>query len=58
MDANDEVQPDETLDSVQPDRRQFVKGLVATTAFAVPFIASYDLAGIGSASAQVSNNVR
>jgi hypothetical protein len=48
---------DEMLADVRPDRRAFVKRVVAVTAFAAPMIASYDLQSLSPsvAEAAVSN---
>jgi hypothetical protein len=40
---------------VHPDRRAFVKGIVAVTAFSAPMIASYDLESLSSSVAFASN---
>jgi hypothetical protein len=53
MDENFE---DEPLSEVQPDRRAFVKGIVATTAFAAPFVASYDLQSLSDSVAHAAAN--
>jgi len=47
----DEHVDNEALSEVRPDRRAFVKRVIGVTAFAAPFIASYDLSTL-SASAQ------
>jgi hypothetical protein len=49
---------DEVLSEVGPDRRAFVKRVVAVTAFAVPMVASYDLASLSPsvAAAQMVSN--
>lgn len=52
----DENHDDETLADVQPDRRGFIKGIVATTAFAAPFVASYDLQSLSSSVAHAQGN--
>jgi hypothetical protein len=44
MDEN--PQSDDVLSEVGPDRRGFVKRVVAVTAFAAPVIASYDLGAL------------
>lgn len=48
---------DDILDDVQPNRRTFVKRVVAVTAFATPMVASYDLQSLSPsvAEAQTSN---
>jgi hypothetical protein len=48
---------DEILDDVHPNRRTFVKRVVAVTAFATPMVASYDLQSLSPsvAEAQTSN---
>ena len=55
----DEDGDNEILSDVHPNRRVFVKRVVGATAFAVPFIASYDLQSLSSsvAHAQTSNTV-
>ncbi len=52
MDGNSEH--DEILDDVNPDRRAFVKRVVAATAFAAPMIASYDIASLSPSVAQAA----
>jgi hypothetical protein len=54
---------DDFLNDVRPNRRGFVKGVVGTTAFAAPFVASFDLQSLSSSAAnaaapanQVSSN--
>jgi hypothetical protein len=54
----DEDVNDEILSEVGPDRRAFVKRVVAVTAFAAPMVASYDLQSLSqSAAAAVSSNL-
>lgn len=48
---------EEPLNDVQPNRRAFVKGVVAVTAFSAPFIASYDLPSLSSSVAHASSNL-
>jgi hypothetical protein len=45
---------DEMFADVRADRRAFVKGVVAVTAFAAPMIASYDLQGLSPSVAQAA----
>jgi hypothetical protein len=52
----DEHHDSEPLSEVKPDRRAFVKGVVATTAFAAPFVASYDLEALSSSIAHATAN--
>jgi hypothetical protein len=56
MDENENFD-DEPLSDVHPDRRAFVKGIVATTAFAAPFVASYDLQSLSGSVAHASSNL-
>jgi hypothetical protein len=53
----DEDISDETLRDVSPDRREFVKRVVAVTAFSAPFIASYDLQSLSASVAHASSNL-
>jgi hypothetical protein len=53
MDENHENEP---LSEIRPDRRSFVKGIVASTAFAAPFVASYDLQSLSSSVAHAQGN--
>ena len=53
----DDQADNEILADVQPDRRAFVKRLVGVTAFAAPFIASYDLSSLSQSVAQAQQNV-
>jgi hypothetical protein len=53
MDENLENEP---LSEIRPDRRAFVKGIVASTAFAAPFVASYDLQSLSSSVAHAQGN--
>jgi hypothetical protein len=46
----------EFLDDVRPNRRGFVKGVVASTAFAAPFVASFDLQSLSSSVAHAATN--
>jgi hypothetical protein len=50
---------DDVFDEVRPNRRNFVKGVVGATAFAAPFVASFDLQSLSSsvagAAQQISN---
>ena len=48
---------DEVLSEVGPDRRAFVKRIVAITAFATPMVASYDLQSLSQsvAAARITN---
>ena len=48
----DEQVDNEILSDVNPDRRAFVKRVVAVTAFAAPMIASYDLQSLSSSTAK------
>ena len=52
----DEDVDNEILDEVHPNRRTFVKRVVAATAFAAPFIASYDLQSLSSSVANAQPN--
>jgi hypothetical protein len=52
----DENFDEENLSDVRPDRRGFVKGIVASTAFAAPFVASYDLQSLSSSVAHAQAN--
>jgi hypothetical protein len=45
---------DEIFDDVRPDRRTFVKRVVGATAFAAPFVASYDLQSLSSSVAHAA----
>lgn len=45
---------EEILSDVKPDRRAFVKRVVGVTAFAAPFVASYDLASLSPAVAHAA----
>ncbi len=47
---------DELLEDVNPDRRAFVKRVVAVTAFATPMIASYDLQSLNPSVAQAATS--
>lgn len=47
-----EEQNDEILSEVGPDRRAFVKRVVAVTAFAAPMVASYDLQSLSQSVAK------
>lgn len=47
---------DEILSEVNPDRRAFVKRVVAVTAFSVPMIASYDLQSLSASVAHAQSN--
>jgi hypothetical protein len=53
----DEDVDNEILDQVHPNRRTFVKRVVAATAFAAPFIASYDLQSLSSSVASAQSNI-
>lgn len=50
----DENFDDETLSDLKPDRRAFVKGVVGTTAFAAPFVASFDLSSLSDSVAHAA----
>lgn len=52
----DENVDDGMMADVRPDRRAFVKGVVATTAFAAPFVASYDLQSLSTSVAHAAAN--
>ena len=54
MDENFDEEP---LSDVHPDRRTFVKGIVASTAFAAPFVASYDLQSLSGSVAHAAGNM-
>lgn len=43
---------DEVLSELGPDRRSFIKRMVATAAFAAPFVASFDMAATAHADAK------
>jgi hypothetical protein len=45
---------DEILSDVGPDRRAFIKRVVAVTAFAAPMIASYDLEALSPSTAHAA----
>lgn len=45
---------DDVLPEVRADRRAFVKGVVAVTAFSAPMIASYDLEALSSSVAHAA----
>ena len=47
---------DKVLSEVGASRRTFVKRVVATTAFAAPMIASYDLASLSPSVAEAAGN--
>ncbi|HEY5316882.1 MAG TPA: hypothetical protein VIJ20_02805 [Solirubrobacteraceae bacterium] len=50
--------PDNDIfDDVHPDRRQFVKRVVGATAFAAPFVASFDLQSLSSSVAHAQTNM-
>lgn len=53
MDENFDEEP---LSDLRPDRRSFVKGVVATTAFAAPFVASFDLQSLSDSVAHAQVN--
>ena len=44
----------DVLPEVRADRRAFVKGIVAVTAFSAPMIASYDLESLSSSVAHAT----
>lgn len=50
----DERFDDEVMPEVRADRRAFVKGIVAVTAFSTPMIASYDLQSLSSSVAHAA----
>jgi len=41
---------DDGLEQVDPSRRAFLKGFIATTAFAVPVVSSFAMDGVAEAS--------
>ena len=45
----------DVVSEVDPEKREFIGKLIRTTAFAAPAIASFSLAGISDADAQVAN---
>jgi hypothetical protein len=47
---------DDLFDDVRPDRRGFVKRVVGATAFAAPFVASFDLQSLSSSVAHAQGN--
>jgi|HubBroStandDraft_2_1064218.scaffolds.fasta_scaffold1431381_2 hypothetical protein len=47
---------DEIINEVRPNRRSFVKGVIGTTAFAAPFVASFDLQSLSSSVAHAQTN--
>jgi hypothetical protein len=47
---------DDVFNEVRPNRRGFVKGVVGTTAFAAPFVASFDLGSLSAKAAVVNPN--
>lgn len=47
----------DVLPEVRADRRAFVKGIVAVTAFSAPMIASYDLESLSSSVANAAPSV-
>jgi hypothetical protein len=51
MDENFDEEP---LSDMRPDRRAFVKGVVASTAFAAPFVASFDLQSLSDSVAHAA----
>jgi hypothetical protein len=53
--ADDEL--DSVLDRIDPEKRAFLKALIAGTAFAVPTVASFSMDGLSlyEANAQTSN---
>lgn len=53
----DERSEAEILEDVSPDRRAFVKRVVAITAFATPMIASYDLQNLSPSVAHAAANM-
>jgi hypothetical protein len=53
----DEEIDDTILENVRPDRRAFVKRVVAVTAFTAPFVASYDLQSLSASVAHASSNL-
>ena len=48
----DDETSEEILSEVGPDRRAFVKRVVAVTAFAAPMVASYDLESLSQSVAK------
>jgi hypothetical protein len=52
----DEDVENDSFTDVHPNRRTFVKRVVGTTAFAVPFIASYDLQSLSSSVAHAATS--
>ena len=52
---HDHDAPDELLDHVGTDRRQFVKRLVIGSAFATPVVSSFSMSGVNSVFAQDTN---
>jgi hypothetical protein len=53
----DEESTDDVLADVKPDRRTFVKGIVAATAFATPMVASYDMQSLSKSVAYAAHPV-
>lgn len=53
----DEHLDNEVLPAVRADRRAFVKGIVAVTAFSAPMIASYDLESLQGSVAGAQSNM-
>jgi hypothetical protein len=47
----------ELIEAVGPDRRKFVKGLIAAGVFAVPVVSSFTMSGVESVFASVPGNV-
>jgi len=50
----EERHEDEVLSEVRSDRRAFVRGIVAVTAFTAPMVASYDIESLSSSVAHAS----
>jgi hypothetical protein len=48
---------DDLFDEVRPNRRSFVKGVVGGTAFAAPFVASFDLQSLSASVAHAASNM-
>jgi hypothetical protein len=53
----DEERTDDVLADVKPDRRTFVKGIVAATAFATPMVASYDMQSLSKSVAHAAKPI-